>query len=865
MSGAVRARLPVDVRELRRYLIFVVVYIVAAKIGFLAAFVAEQVSPVWPATGLALWAVLRFGPQVWPAIWLGAVLANVTTQVPIISAAFMAAGNTLEALAGAWMLRRFGDIDRSLDRLRQVVTLIIGAGILSTTISATLGVLTLCGSGIQPWERFTALWWTWWLGDATGAVLVAPLLLTVPLWTRTKDTIIGVAALEALTITVSVLVFLLWPRASAEHHRLEYVVFPLVMWAGFRFAHPGAALVNATVSCIAVWGTIQGSGPFSEPGVSPHDRITLLQIYTAVIATSGLVFGAAIADRNRAERLRETDHMLTGILSQERDLKSAAHRILRTVAETLAWDVGILWRADDERLGLTFVDSWQRRSTTNEFVADSRIREFRRGIGLPGRVWQTAQPAWIYDVVVDPNFPRAEVASSVGLHGGFAFPILAGPRVLGVMEFFVREARRIDGSMEALMAAVGSQIGQFIERTNAQQSVAELLERERAARLEAEGANRSKDQFLATVSHELRTPLTAILGWSSMLRAGEFDPERMPQIHDRIFSNAQAQARIVNDLLDVSRIVSGQLRLEWQRTELCEVARLSVETIRPTAVAKGVTLESDIPSVGPVVSGDPARLQQVMWNLLSNAIKFTPSGGSVALAIRATESSAIVEVTDTGIGIPAAFLPRLFERFWQADSSSTRVHGGLGLGLALARHIVEIHGGLIEAYSGGEGSGSRFVITLPSRESAVQSVEAAKEPVDLFAERPDFRGLSVLVVDDDPAARELFSAILEARGARVTTAESAAEAMHCVARQPADVMLVDIGLPGENGFAVLRRIRAYEIASSRPHAPAIAVTAYATTIDHDEALRSGFVAHVAKPILPHRIITVVQQAATGRV
>jgi signal transduction histidine kinase/integral membrane sensor domain MASE1 len=705
-------------RDLARNAAIAVAYIAAAKLGFHAAFVAKQVSPVWPATGLALWAVVRFGPRVWPGIWLGAAIANVTTNVPIIPSCAIATGNMLEACAGAWLLRAVVDIDRTLDRLRHVVALIIGSAMLSTTISAAIGVMTLCVSGLQPWTRFAPLWSTWWLGDATGALIVAPLLLTLPHWriANVRAAWLEVIALEAMAIVLSVVVFALWPaEIGGGQHRLEYLVFPLVMWAGFRFAHPGAALVSATVSCIAVWGTLNHTGPFSEPLLSPNESITLLEIYTAVIATSGLVFGAAIADRNRAERLRDIDHQITAILSQEQDLKSAARRILHAVGDTLARDVGMLWQVDDEQKTLEYVDGWQTSERTSEFVEDSKTRRFTRGLDLPGRVWASAKADWVYDVLVDSNFPRASTAAPAGLHGGFAFPILSDTTVLGVMEFFTREPSRLDRSLLTLMGAAGSQIGQFIERRRAQQERTALLERERAARLDAESANRSKDQFLATVSHELRTPLTAILGWASMLQAGKFDANRTTQIYDRIFSNAQAQARIVNDLLDMSRIVSGQLRLEWQRANICDVARLSLETIRPTAIAKGVVLNVEIPDTTCAVYGDPARLQQVMWNLLSNAIKFTPSGGIVTVAIRASDSVAAIDVSDTGIGIAAASLPRLFERFWQADSTSTRVHGGLGLGLALVRHIVEIHGGEVKAASAGEGLGSTFTVKLPLR------------------------------------------------------------------------------------------------------------------------------------------------------
>jgi signal transduction histidine kinase/integral membrane sensor domain MASE1 len=709
-------------RDVARNAAIAIAYVAAAIIGFHAAFVAKQVSPVWPATGLALWAMVRFGPSVWPGIWIGAAIANLTTNLGIIPSCVIAAGNTLEAGAGAWLLRNVVDVDRTVNRLRHVVALIISSAILSTTISASVGVMTLCLSGHQPWGRFAPLWSTWWLGDATGALIVAPLLLTLPLWSRitnTRAARLEVVVLEAMAIVLSVVVFAIWPaEIGGGQHRLEYLVFPLVMWAGFRFAHPGAALVSATVSCIAIWGTLNHTGPFSEPLLSPNESITLLEIYTAVIATSGLVFGAAIADRTRVERLRDIDHLVTAILSQEQDLKPAARRILQAVGDTLAWDVGVMWRVDDEQKALEYVDCWQRTHRTAEFIEDSKARHFTRGLGLPGRVWESAQAHWVYDVLVDANFPRALTAGPAGLHGGFAFPILAGTTVLGVMEFFTREPTRLDRSLLTLMGAAGSQIGQFIERRRAQQERTALLERERAARLEAENANRSKDQFLATVSHELRTPLTAILGWASMLQAGKFDADRTTQIYDRIFSNAQAQARIVNDLLDMSRIVSGQLRLEWQRANICDVARLSIETIRPTAMAKGIILNVDIPEDACAVYGDPARLQQVLWNLLSNAIKFTPSGGIVTLAVRVSDSAAAIQVSDTGIGMSTASLPRLFERFWQADSSSTRVHGGLGLGLALVRHIVEIHGGEVSASSAGEGLGSTFTVKLPLRARA---------------------------------------------------------------------------------------------------------------------------------------------------
>jgi CheY-like chemotaxis protein len=414
-----------------------------------------------------------------------------------------------------------------------------------------------------------------------------------------------------------------------------------------------------------------------------------------------------------------------------------------------------------------------------------------------------------------------------------------------------------------LMTAAGTQIGQFIERKRIEQDRIELLERERVARLQAESANRSKDQFLATVSHELRTPLTAILGWASMLQSRRFDPERIPEIHDRIFRNAQAQAQIVNDLLDVSRIVTGHLRLEWQNADVCDVARAGLDTIRQTAIAKGVSLESSLPEDRIVVWGDPARLQQAIWNLLSNAIKFTPAGGSVRLSVDCASSNVRITVSDTGIGISESSRSHLFERFWQADSTSTRVHGGLGLGLALVRHIVELHGGDVDARSDGEGCGSVFGIRLPLRAAAAAD-EPSRTALPTDDAAPRLTALRVLVVDDDPGARELFAAVLHEQGADVACAQSAAEAMARFEAGGTDLMIVDIGMPEEDGYSLLRRVRAYEAARGWPSTPAVAVTAYASSADRVDALCAGFVAHVPKPVLPETIVAVVQRQIEGR-
>jgi signal transduction histidine kinase/integral membrane sensor domain MASE1/ActR/RegA family two-component response regulator len=840
-------------------LALVVVYIATAKLGFVAAFAVGHVSPVWPAAGLAIWAVLHFGVQIWPAIWVAALIANVTTHVPPIPAAALATGTTLEALVAFWLLRDFADVDRRLDRLRHVTAFILGGAVASTTISATIGVTTLGVAGLQPWSRFGMLWCVWWLGDATGALLVTPLLFAAPIvWRASGRRMREGALLGTIAIMVTTFVFAAPTSQLGGRHPLEFVVFPLVIWAGLRFAHYGAALASAGISFIAVWGTLHGAGPFSANPGSVEDNIILLQIFTAVIATSGLILGGAIADRNRSERLRLADLTLTAILAEDRELPETAARMLRAACETLAWDVAIMWRASDDHTTLEYVDSWRSDAGGDVFIADSRARRFDAGQGLPGRVLESAAPAWVYDVALDGNFPRREAAKQARLHGAFACPILLGGKVLGVFEFFAREPRRFDREVSTLIASAGSQAGQFIDRKRAEKERAELLARERAARVEAEDANRTKDQFLATVSHELRTPLTAILGWTAMLRTREFEPHRIARIYDSLYRNAQVQAQIVNDLLDVSRIVSGQLRLELQPTDVCEVARVSLETIRPTAVAKQVALVSNIPAATCPVSGDAARLQQIVWNLLSNAIKFTHAGGRVTLNVASTPTNVRIEVSDTGIGIAAHALPRVFERFWQADSTPTRMYTGLGLGLALVRHLVELHGGDVSATSDGLNRGSTFTVSLPVPAHIVQG-----RPAGLLGaaghrhDRLDLDVMTALVVDDDEPTREVLAAILANHGARVTGAACASEALDVLERSQPDVMVIDIAMPGEDGYSLLNRIRQREALVGKAPVPAIAVTACAASEHRDEALRRGFSRYLAKPVLPSDLIATV--------
>ncbi len=381
----------------------------------------------------------------------------------------------------------------------------------------------------------------------------------------------------------------------------------------------------------------------------------------------------------------------------------------------------------------------------------------------------------------------------------------------------------------------------------------------------AEEANRIKDEFLATVSHELRTPLNAIVGWSSMLGRRELEPSIQHAV-DVIARNARAQARIVDDILDVSRITTGKLQVDPKPTDLGSIVRQAIEVIRHSAAAKQITITFRPAQEQYPLVGDPDRLQQVVWNLLSNAIKFTDPGGMVRIDLSQRDAMLSLSVTDTGIGIDAGLLPFVFERFRQGDSSTTRRYGGLGLGLALVRHIVELHGGTVSASSNGPGQGSTFTLALPFRATAVPLVvpEPIIEEAPLSKLEPPgvLAGLRVLVVDDDADANELVTDILTGAGAIAESADSAPAALEALPRFRPHLLLSDIGMPGEDGYSLIRRVRALSAAEGGA-IPAIALTAYSRREDRTKALAAGFTTHIGKPVRPADLVAALTNLAAS--
>jgi PAS domain S-box-containing protein len=954
-------------------------YFAAAKLGLTMAFVAEQVTAVWPPSGIALAVVLVFGRRAWPGIALGAFLANVTTGAPIAAAAGIAVGNTLEAVGGAWLLRRFVGLDTSLHRLRDVLGLAILAAGLSTMVSATVGVASLCSAKVQPWGSYGRLWWVWWLGDATSDLVVSPLILTLLTsrwgpWPPRR--IVEAAALLTGLVGVTLGVF---GGPGGIANGLVYSVFPFIIWAALRFGPLGSAAVTSFSSAIAIWGTIRGFGPFAREHA--HESLMLIQLFMGVVAITGMFLAAAVAESRRAERRASAQYAAARILAASRTREAALPPLLDCVRRELEWDVAAFWIAREQEDELRLVEFCSDPSCRiPRFEEETRGGGLERGEGLPGRVWATAQPAWLVDIREDEGSPRIAAAVEEGLRGALAVPVLLGGEVFGVMEFLGRGNRQPDEDVLEMTTAIGRQIGQFIERRSAEEALARsretlslaqeasqsgtfvwdirngegtwsdsgehlyglppggfegkfanwkqavhpedreragadvvaAVERQRpldtefrtirpdgevrwiAARgrvfLDEQGAptrlvginiditgrkqdgealrrseeryrafiqqssegiwrcevtrpiptdmpeaeqveemyrhvylgecndamarmygfssasdivgarlddllprsdphnleylrrfirggyrlengeshevdrrgdakhfmnnlvgivedgclvrawgtqrdvteqkrmeralreaDRRKDEFLAMLAHELRNPLSAINSAAELARHPQLSAEDRLWSEEVIRRQLQHLGRLIDDLLDISRITRGKVELRNEPLDVGAIINQAVDAVRPRIAERGQHLDlSVVPDVLPVM-GDATRVEQIIVNLLTNAAKYTEAGGRIWLAAGQAGAEIIIRVRDTGIGIPPEKISEVFDLFVQGDRSLARSEGGLGIGLTLVKRLAELHGGSVTASSEGPGKGSEFVVRLPlARASIVQ-------------------------------------------------------------------------------------------------------------------------------------------------
>lgn len=563
--------------------------------------------------------------------------------------------------------------------------------------------------------------------------------------------------------------------------------------------------------------------------------------------TSWIGTSTDIDDRKRAEEsvrfLAEASRALTS-LEQEGALGRVAELTVPVIADVCVIDVL------DEEGGRRLVA--RRNANGRVRGRSSRLTAIAQSLGGPGKVLQTGKTE-LGDEVPGTLLAELGLESS---NGYASVPIVSRGKVLGVVTLLLTEQGRHFGDDDlALFEDFAFRVGVALDNA----ALYALAQQERA---KLEDANRAKDQFLATLSHELRTPLNAILGWTHLLREGHLDAKAQERAVETIDRNAKAQAQLIADLLDVSRIVAGKLNVAMKMVSLTSVLDAALDAVRLAAQTKKIKIEHVIePNVGEVM-GDPDRLQQVVWNLLSNAVKFTSPGGRIEIALQRADGKARIRVTDNGQGISSTFLPYVFDRFKQADSTSTRVHGGLGLGLAIASHLVGLHGGSLAVASEGQGKGATFTVELPIAERSAQSEPLpSSAAVALPSSKPELRSVRVLVVDDDPDGREILKELLEQRGAKVTTVGTASEAIDAIKNELPDLLLCDIGLPGEDGYSLIRRIRA--LRGEAAALPAAALTAYASVQDRERALAAGFQAHVPKPINPEELMSVMSSLGFG--
>jgi signal transduction histidine kinase len=549
--------------------------------------------------------------------------------------------------------------------------------------------------------------------------------------------------------------------------------------------------------------------------------------------------------RQSEARLRaaEAAAEIGGFLNQALDPEVVSRRIAESVRALLGLGTSLFYRVNPSTLEMTVVAT-----------SGTRIRGLEPGTTLPagsatvGLAVRERRPVTTPDLLSDPRIAltpeERTILEASPFRAVLAVPLLSHERVIGVLALGDRKGRPFP--QEEVLLAQG-----FAEQA------ALALENARLY-AEARDANRAKDEFLATLSHELRTPLTAMLGWVRMLQSGSLDAgtrERALQVIDR---NTKLQAQLIDDLLDVSRIVTGKLSLELKAVDVGAVVEAALDAVTLGAQAKSVTLERRIdPAAGPAW-GDAHRLQQVVWNLLSNAIKFTPSGGRVTVTVDREDPHVVVRVADTGHGIAPEFLPYIFDRFRQADSTTTRAHGGLGLGLAIVHHLVTLHRGTVTAASDGPDRGATFTVRIPL---APLRVTERAVPGEVSVDRlPPLAGIRVLVVDDDPDARDLVTAVLGQSGAEVVTAASTQEALDALARARPHVLVSDLSMPGDDGYALLERVRALGLDRGR-HVAAVALTAFARAEDRARALAAGYAVHIPKPVEPAALVEVVARVA----
>lgn len=835
--------LPSKRNHILQTLALIIVYVLASKICLNLETMNGVVASIWLPTGLSLAAVVLYGEKMWVGILIGDVLVNLFLGAHPGAAMGTGLGNVLEALLGAAILRRFR-FSPSMERFRDVVILVVGAASISSLVSACVGVSSLFLDGTVSLSDFWQTWVMWWIGDVISDLIIAPLVLV---WMSRPRYRVKFPVLEAIgsclvTLIACLVTFDVLHLHSESLFARAYTLFPLIFWIAFRFGPRGAATATFFIGSLAVYATSQGMGPFLEGTVWSSFRH--LQVFLLTISVTGLAVAAVICERRVFEEKLSFLSEAGRIFGSSSDFQSKLNAVARMCVPFLAdWClVDILTENQTVHRAAVVTAVPDKQALAHElqvtFPADLNtpkgIHEVIRS-GTP-ILMSNVTDAMLLEKTRDAQ--HMSLMKAIGIRSSMIVPLKARGKSLGAITLLSSSSGRIFTEEDFAF------VQELERRTAGALDNAKLLS-------EAQTANRAKDDFLAALSHELRTPLNVILGWVQVLKTEMMGERAKAHALDTLERNAQIQVKLINDLLDVSRIVAHKFQLEKKPMDLKSVVATAVESHRMTASAKGIDLQFTAEPYLGFVSGDTVRLQQVIGNLLTNAIKFTPPEGQVKVQVKREGQSLTVTVADNGQGIDPQFLPFVFEAFRQEEGGASRAHGGLGLGLSIVRHIVQLHGGSVFAHSEGKNKGACFTIQLPllAGKELGQRLEHEAEASrgSTATSRHPLEGVRVLLVDDSPDLLLLISHWLSHSGAIVFVAKSAQEALEILSHEKPDVILSDIGMPGEDGYQLIQKIRSLPPESGGT-IPAAAITAYAREEEEQKALISGFQLHLPKPI-----------------
>ena len=774
------------------------VYVLLARIGLSFHAVSSFATLLWPPSGIALAALLLLGTRFWPAITLGAFLVNFWTGAPIPVALAIAAGNTGEAIFAAWALRKIPGFRTELDRLRDVVGLVVFGGILGPGLAATVGVSSLSVSGLVTPNIWVATWRAWFLGDSIAILILTPLILTrtAPAPAGRPRTLVEKVALTLMVCGATYFLF------GVARNGTTAVLAPVLIWAALRFEVRGAAFATMLVAAIAVWATARGHGPFASAVV--EDGLARLQSFMLLTSATFLVLGATMLERRRADTARREAEATT------EESETRYRRIADSVEQ-------LLWISDPNGQVKFLNRAWER-----------IIGPLEEGRGM----------GWVD--VIHPD-DRADVLEKRRTAIAAGRPYRLEERIRtrsGEYRWILARIVPVRDAQGRVKEWFGAATDVHVLKT----TQADL----RSAKEAAEEAGRAKDRFLATLSHELRTPLTPVLAYSSILeRDASLDRETRRRA-EVVRRNAELEARLIDDLLDLTRVTSGKLEMHKETCGLYEAIDHAMEICREDADRGGVSIARVVTKGPAFVHADPARLRQIFWNILKNAIKFTPPGGKVLIkSVSAEEGCVAVEIADTGSGIEASELHRIFQPFEQA----ARGKGGLGLGLAISRGLVEAHGGTLTAHSAGRGEGSTFRIEFPT----VEPEREAARPTGTTPESGHRAVRRVLLVEDHVDSAAAVKELLGVLSCDVVVAHTVQEALDVSGKGSFDLVLSDLGLPDGNGLDLMRILRDQHGLSG------IAITGHGMADDLRNTRDAGFVGHLVKPITLQRLSDAVQE------